>query len=51
MISMKIDRNEGRVSAREWNFFIRGSDKLTEEELEGRPDWCKEKVWENLMGL
>jgi dynein heavy chain len=51
LIAMKIDRNEGRVSTREWNYFLRGSDKLTDEELKGRPDWVLEKVWMELVGL
>lgn len=41
MIAMKIDRNEGRVNPREWNYFLRGPDKLTEDELMGKPIWIK----------
>jgi len=52
MIAMKIDRNENRVQPREWNYFLRGPDKLNEEDLEGKPDWVKtDKIWESLVGL
>lgn len=36
---------------REWNYFLRGADKLTDEELKGRPNWIKEKVWDQIAGL
>lgn len=47
MIAMKIDKGELRVLPREWNYFLRGPDKLTPEELAGKPDWIKSNyIWE-----
>ncbi len=39
MLAAKIDRNEGRVSKPEWDFFCRGGTSLPEEELTGKPDF------------
>jgi hypothetical protein len=35
MIAAKIDRGEGRISLREWNYFCRGPQKIVEEDLVG----------------
>jgi dynein heavy chain len=52
MISCKIDRNEGRISKFEWNYFCRGSPNLSEEELQGKPDFITTtNQWTQLIGL
>ena len=44
MIATKIDRNEGRISKKEWNYLCRGPTKMKEEELVGKPDWIKTDI-------
>jgi len=51
MLASKIDRNEGRITGGEWEYFCRGGLKLLDEDLALRPDWIAEKEWTQIVGL
>jgi dynein heavy chain, axonemal len=51
LITVKINLNSGEIDQGHWNFFLRGSPEMHEDENYHKPDFISEVIWQNILNL